>query len=107
MTVAFKTIKYKHQAQAAELAKAVADQTATEDQIIGFVVGMVESWDYVDGDTGQVIPLEDWQELTLDQFNDLMGKFNTTMQGLKVKKTNNAPVSSGRNGSKTVRQATH
>lgn len=108
MMVKFKAIKYKHQREAAEIAKAIADDTATQEQIIGFVISIVESWDYIDGDTGQVIPLGDWQELTLDQFDDLMSRFNAAMAAIRegVKKTNNAPASYGRNGSKKGKQAT-
>lgn len=66
---------------------------AGPDEISEFVVSLVESWDYIDPETGQVVPLDQWQELTIEQYQELTEVFNKKMesQANVVKKTNESP----------------
>lgn len=102
MTVTFKPIKYKHQQQAKDLGRAIAEKTAADNQVIEFVVSLVASWDYIDDETGQAVPVGDYMELTVDQFNELMANFNARMQAIGVKKTKPTRSSSSSTRSRTA-----
>jgi len=91
--VRFKTVKYKHYRQA----KALIESDATEEEHFAFVIKMVDEWDFKDEETGDALPAElaSMDELSIDQFNEVMELFNQEMGFVtKVKKMNDAPSSS-------------
>lgn len=117
MTVKFKQIKYKHLIEAAALGMDIGGGTpmklgdSMSAAILEFTSSMVKEWDYIDEDTGDVIPLGQYLELTIEQFNELVAEFNVSMQGVKdgVKKTkiatNGSKSSYSQTGSKRGKRA--
>jgi len=106
--VKFKALKYKHRLQAQELNAGIEAGTVTETQLIEFVTGMIEAWDYLDVETGQPIPLGDYGELSIEQFTEVMELFNQEMQEKKavaVKKKTESNSSYGLTKSKRARRA--
>lgn len=95
MTVKFKLIKYRHLIEAQALgvdlngAKDIKLGDPQSAALLEFMASLIKEWDYVDEETGQVIPLGDYGELTIEQFIELSSEFNARMQGIKsgVKKT--------------------
>lgn len=73
--VKFKTLKYKHYRQARALA---ANEDATEDEHISFVLSMVAEWDFVDTETGVPLPVgvASMDELIIEQMNEVTTLFN-------------------------------
>src|SRR3990172_4923007 len=99
--VIFRTLKYKHQRQASELVARRANGEAIKDDQDALIMSLIESWDYVDIETGQPILPGQPDELTIDQYNEVIAEFNAQMNGQsKVKKTNALPSSSGRTRSR-------
>jgi hypothetical protein len=104
MLIKWKPLKYRHILQAQELGKEIEEGAMPDGAIVEFVMSLIESWDAIDDETGQVIPLQDYAEMTLPQFNELMTQFNAAMTGNKVKKTIAEPSSYSVNGSKRVKK---
>lgn len=79
--IKFKTLKYKHQKRAAELSAQVEAGTASDDDVLGFVLGLVDSWDFADAETGEPLPVDTgiMGEISLPQYNELMAAFNAQM----------------------------
>ena len=91
--VRFKVVKYKHFRQATEL----IESDASEAEHFAFVISMVDGWDFKDAETGKALPAElaSMDELSIDQFNEVMELFNQEMGFVtKVKKTSGGPSSS-------------
>lgn len=107
MAVIWKAIKFKHVQQAQQMKAAIDDQTIEPVQIIEFFMPLIESWDFIDAETGQAVAAGDYAELTIEQFNELMADFNAKMHGVKdaVKKTSLAKSSYGATKSKPAKQA--
>ena len=85
--VRFKVVKYKHFRQAKEL----IERDAPEAEHFAFVISMVEEWDFKDAETKEPLPavLSSMDELSIDQFNEVMELFNPEMGFVtEVKKTN-------------------
>jgi hypothetical protein len=102
MTVTFRTIKYKHREQSMALLAKFEAEEIEEWEVNEFVLSLVQSWDYIDPDTQEPVPVGDMGELTMEQYNDLMEEFNRQMgENAGVKKTNGSPSQFGSMGSKT------
>ena len=77
--VKFKVIKYKHYRKALELtAREGVDDATAEDDHFRFLLGLVKEWDFVDEETGELLPVgvECMDELTIPQFNEVTTLFN-------------------------------
>lgn len=112
--IQFKTLKYKHKRQAEELSRLSEAGQAGDDQVMTFVLSLVESWDFADAETGQPLQLTTvaddegneyypcLEELTLEQYRELLTAFNRRMGagGSEVKKTSDSSASSGPTRSK-------
>lgn len=86
--IKFKVLKYKHYQEARRLS---ADPETTDDQVLTFVIGLVESWDFTDQETDQALKVDpdSMGDLALEQYNELMGEFNSKMgTGQEVPKPN-------------------
>lgn len=96
--VEFKTIKYKHYRRAMELmAREEVDDAEAEEEHFCFLLGLVKEWDFVDGDTKELLPVgvQSLDELTIEQLNEMTEIFNTKFLSVAgVKKTSNGPSSS-------------
>lgn len=90
MEVQFRPLRYKHQLAAKELKTKLLTGEATKQDLIEFIAPLVQSWDLVDVETGQPIPVSDIGELTLPQIDVLLCQFGEKMQelGIGVKKKN-------------------
>lgn len=111
--ITFRTIKYKHRRQALEIAAQAEQVEAEEDPvqaqeleqaITDLAMAMVESWDLVDAETGEPIPPGEADELTMEQYDQVMTEFNRQMrERAEVPKTNASPSHSGSTRSKRAR----
>jgi hypothetical protein len=102
MTVTFKAIKYKHQKEAQRLLAEGPDDAAVD----AFVMGLVESWDYRDAETGEPVPVGQPDELTIEQYNEVLAEFNRLMGvGTDVPKASASPSRSGSTRSKAARKS--
>lgn len=45
-------------------------------EVLPFAMSLIESWDFLDPDTGQPVPAGAWGELTMEQFNEFVTSFN-------------------------------
>lgn len=91
------------------MAAGIADNTLGYDEIVQFVISLIEEWDLLDSDTGQPIAVDDYGELTIEQFNGVMAEFNAQMTASSdgVKKTKSGPSSSTSTQSRRVRSNSH
>lgn len=109
--VTFRPVKYKHRKQALELyakldgvdvgnlgTRAAAE---IEAEITDLMMAMVASWDYTDIETGEDIPVGEPDELSDEQYAEVVEAFNAALD-VSVKKTKESSVSSG---PKTSRKA--
>lgn len=110
MTIKYKTLKYKHQREARELNEKIKAKNATPDEISLFVISLVESWDFMDVETGELLPLDNpklaLDEMSLEQFAEMNTLFNNAMEvGVAaVPKANNGQSPSGLIKSKQARK---
>ena len=90
--VKFKTIKYKHVRRARELLA----QVGSEEEETALIMSLVDDWDYKDEDSGEKIPPGSPDELSVDQYNEVVLLFERATEGGEVKKTNvsNSPYGS-------------
>ena len=79
MAIVFKTLKYKHFKRALELNRQIEAGEVDEDVILQFVVSLVDKWDFVDVETDKPLSFDDIDEMSLDQYNQLMEMFNAKM----------------------------
>lgn len=101
--VKFKTIKYKHYLEAIDIKN---DPEKTDREYEKFVFSLVENWDFKDIETGELIPPGEPNELTIDQFTEVIQRFNGTFGASShVKKTSDRPSSSGSTRRKTTAKA--
>lgn len=84
--IKFKVLKYKHQKEAQDINRRIEDGTVEDDEILKFVVSLVDSWDFKDEETGKPLKFDDYLELSLEQYKDLMHSFNRRMGGDEVPK---------------------
>lgn len=113
MSIVWKPIKYKHRLEAQEIGAGIVDKTISERELVEFVTGLVEDWDFIDVETGEPVAVGDYGELTEDQFVELMAAFQEKMEANKgeaVKKnraglTSLRNASSSSNGSRTSAKA--
>ena len=105
MSLKFKVIKYKHQREAAELKGRIERQEVTQEELTKFIMGLVEAWDYKDEETGEAIPVGEYDELSLKQYGEVVAVFNSEMSQLKasVPKVNGSGSQSGLTESKPAR----
>lgn len=92
--IVFKTIKFKHYRQAREINKLVAAETVEDEDVLRFSLSLVKSWDFVDAETGDPLPvgLEALDELTMEQCAEVNMLFaNEVNKTVKVPKTNAEP----------------
>lgn len=91
------------------MAAAIADNTTAPDEIVQFVMSLIETWDLLDSDTGQPIAVGDYGELTIEQFNGVMAEFNAQMTASAdgVKKTKSGPSSSTSTRSSRAKSNSH
>jgi hypothetical protein len=73
--VKFKTIKFKHYRRANELDRQIDAGVADDEDVIRFAVSMVQDWDFVDAETGEPLPVGEIDELTREQFNEVLTLF--------------------------------
>ena len=102
--VKWKVIKYKHQKKAQELSQLNESGKLSPDEATEFIVSLVADWDFKDAETGEEIPVGEYDELTLEQYEDLVSQFNDTMAGISVPKTNAEPSRSGSTRSRAKRK---
>jgi len=91
--VEFKTLKYKHVILSREILARGDDLEADQ-----FVMSLVTDWDYIDVETGKKIPPGKPNELSIEQYNEVMSEFNLAMNSMAdaaVKKTNGDNSHSG------------
>lgn len=101
--VKFKTIKYKHERQARELAARIEEGSALNEEMTAFVMSLVLDWDYKDPDTGEPVPPGEPDELSLEDFSEVIQVFNDQMTAIKlsVPKKSASQSPSGLTNSKT------
>lgn len=80
----WRIVKYKHIQDAKELLRA-----ADDDACFSFIIGLVADWDFVDSDTGELLPVsnEALGELSIEQFETLTESFNREFRDAKLKRT--------------------
>ncbi len=108
MTVRFKPLKYKHQLEALEIKNRLNGKGAASQKIItDYVASLLESWDYLDVETGEPVALGNFGELGLSQFNEVMDIFNQSIdlmgQAVEIPKSNGSGSQSGLTESKPAK----
>ena len=71
--VEFKVIKYKHFRQASAIKN---NPQSTDEEYVSYIMAMVDSWDLIDIETGEPIPPGVYDELTREQFEEVVSRFN-------------------------------
>ena len=76
--VEFKTIRYRHWREAMEFVTAEEAGEDRTDEYMGFVIGMVKTWDFTDPDTEEKIPVsaDALYDMTVEQIKEMAGSFN-------------------------------
>ena len=77
--VLFKTVKYKHYRIASEIDERIDSGEATDDEILRFALSLVAEWDFVDGDTGEPLELDELDELSMEQCREVNELFARKM----------------------------
>lgn len=77
--VEFKTIKFKHYRQAQAINKRIDSGEATDEDVLRFALSLVKSWDFVDEDTGEPLPVGELDELSLEQCAEVNLLFSRKM----------------------------
>jgi len=85
MSIEWKVIKYKHYRRAMQLQSsgrqdgtgqvALEDETATA--YLEYAISLIRSWDFVDAETGEALPVEpaSLDELSVEQLQELVAGF--------------------------------
>lgn len=76
--VKFKVIKYKHYLKAVKLTQRQDAGEDVEDEHFRYLLGMVDTWDLVDAETEEPLPVgvEAIDEMTIVQLNEVTEVFN-------------------------------
>ena len=93
--VRFKTVKYKHYRIASEIDERIDQGEATDDEVLKFALSLVAEWDFVDGDTGEALELDELDELSMEQCREVNELFARKMGvTAEIPKENGNPSSS-------------
>lgn len=110
MQIKFKALRYGHRRQAQLMTKEGKTQPEWEDEVNLFYLSLVDSWDFTDGDTGELLilngnPQETLMKLTLEQVNKLESDFAAQLEkdSSSVPKTSAGPSPSGSMESKPAK----
>jgi len=76
--VKFKVLKYKHYREANRLRQS---QDVSDDEVMHYILELVDAWDFVDAETGEALPPnpEALDELSLEQVQELSVLFERAM----------------------------
>jgi hypothetical protein len=99
--IKWKAIKYRHLESLRDLKSKIAKKELKDKDAVIFMLSLVAEWDFLDADTGQALPFDAPDELSIPQYKELCDTFNDQV-GSKVivPKTSALPPSSGRTASK-------
>ena len=77
--IRFKTVKFKHYRQAQEINERIDAGKATDEEVLKFALSLVAEWDFVDGDTGEPLALDELDELSMEQCREVNELFARQM----------------------------
>lgn len=77
--VRFKTIKFKHYRQAQEINARIDAGEATDEEVLRFALSLVAEWDFVDADTSKPLPINELNELSMEQCREVNEGFARKM----------------------------